>query len=211
MSHSYAPLPNPRSDEPAQNEMDAAFDDSEDEDDHNTSSEAQPLNPSSTVTPVRPQIPGTYDFENVDYDYPPPGSPPAPSTIALPNEHGNSNGVIPSFSMIPAVPPRGSWFHRTAAFILPSKFANRLGLTPRRPVGVFGGGLNNDGVFANVTAKPSPPVLQETQGPFYCSFLIPSEHSECCRWRYVSRPRRLEGGCTTILRTCTRYHYSLRR
>jgi hypothetical protein len=171
MSHRYAPLPNPRSNERAQNEMDAAFDDSEDEDeldDRNAASESQPLNP---IAPLRPQIPGTYDFENIDYDYPPPGSPPAPSTTALPNEHGNSNGVIPSFSAVPAVPPGRNWFNRAAASILPSKLANRLGLAPRRPVGVFGGGLNNDGVFANVTAKPSPPVVQATQGTFCHSFV----------------------------------------
>ena len=163
MSHRYAPLPNPPSVQHALNEMDAAFDDSEDEGDHIAASESQPLNP-TPPSPTRPHIPGTYDFENVDYDYPPPGSPPAPSSVALPNNHGNSNGVIPSFSSDTTVPgPERSWFQRTASSILPSGFVRRLGLAPRRPAGVIGGGLNNDGVFANVTAKPSR-LVQETQG-----------------------------------------------
>src|ERR1700761_5500790 len=40
-------------------------------------------------------LPGTYDFER-DYDVPPPGSPPGPSSSALPNNFGNSNGFIPT-------------------------------------------------------------------------------------------------------------------
>ncbi|KII93323.1 hypothetical protein PLICRDRAFT_58960, partial [Plicaturopsis crispa FD-325 SS-3] len=43
--------------------------------------------------------------------------------------------------------------------LLPSHYVQRWGLAPpRRPAGAVGGGLNNDGVFANVTAKPTRPV-----------------------------------------------------
>lgn len=87
MSGRYAPLPNPRTDRDADNELDAAFDDSDDEGDD---SESRPLNPAPTSPthtsrPSIAHVPGTYDFENADYDYPPPGSPPGPSTRALPN------------------------------------------------------------------------------------------------------------------------------
>jgi hypothetical protein len=163
MSNRYAPLPNPRSNHDAHQEMEAAFDDSEDEDDqHHNISESRPLNPTSTSPSTdvpSAHIPGTYDFESVDYDYPPPGSPPRPSAIALPNDHGNSNGLIPSFSLDSSAPiPRRGWFKRTAAALLPSHYIQRFGLGPQRPSGAVGGGTNNDGVFANVTAKPTRPM-----------------------------------------------------
>ncbi|KAG7449091.1 uncharacterized protein BT62DRAFT_887639 [Guyanagaster necrorhizus] len=156
MSNRYAPLPNPRSDRDAQHEMEAAFDDSDDED----ATESQPLNVTyrSAVTAPQPAtaspIPGSYDFENVDYDYPPPGSPPPLSSTALPNNFGNSNGLIPSFNIGSLREPlsRQGWFKRTVGAILPSHYVNR---SPQHPEGVFGGGTSNDGVFANVTAKPS--------------------------------------------------------
>ncbi|KAK7060508.1 hypothetical protein VNI00_001273 [Paramarasmius palmivorus] len=166
MSNRYAPLPNPRSDRDAEHEMEAAFDNSDDEDDdiHNTS-ETQPLTSSTTPSgpaqmPQTPsRTPGAYDFENVDYDYPPPGSPPPPSSFALPNNHGNSNGQIPSFDVDPSVyAPRKNWYQRTLTAVLPSRYAERLGYTRQRPVGAIGGGTGNDGVFSNVTAKPSRPV-----------------------------------------------------
>jgi len=162
MSIRYAPLPNSRSNRDAHHEMEAAFDDSEDEDDQHNNSESQPLNPTSTspstteVPPAHTNIPGTYDFESADYDYPPPGSPPRPSAVALPNDHGNSNGLIPSFSLDSSAPvPRRGWFKRTAAAVLPSHYVQRFGFGSQRPAGAIGGGTNNDGVFANVTAKPT--------------------------------------------------------
>ncbi|TFK75780.1 hypothetical protein BDN72DRAFT_350069 [Pluteus cervinus] len=167
MSHRYAALPNPRSAQPDRDgELEAAFDYSEDEDDHNTS-ESQPLNTSantvpsaqpSTPPPPQPTTPGTYDFENADYDYPPPGSPPRPSAVALPNSIGNSNGQVPSFESVPQPQPRGNWLRRTAAAVLPSQLTERLGISAQRPSHPIGGGINNDGVFANVTAKPSRQV-----------------------------------------------------
>lgn len=165
MSNRYAPLPNPRSDRDAEHEMEAAFDNSDDEDDIHNTSETQPLTSSTSPSgqaqmPQTPsRIPGAYDFENVDYDYPPPGSPPPPSSFALPNNHGNSNGQIPSFDVDPSVyGPRKNWFQRTLTAVLPSRYAERLGYTRQRPVGAIGGGTGNDGVFSNVTAKPSRPV-----------------------------------------------------
>ncbi|EPQ59409.1 hypothetical protein GLOTRDRAFT_125716 [Gloeophyllum trabeum ATCC 11539] len=177
MSARYAPLPNPRTDPDAQNEMEAAFDDSEDEDEHNTS-ESHPLNPSApshrhNQSTASPPAPGTYDFENFDYaSFPPPGSPPGPSDRALPNDYGNSNGYVPDEPVTDAGSSRGGggWFGRAAA-ILPTHFVQRL-RRQRVPSGPVGGGLNNDGVFANVTAKPSRGV-RVTEGDQ--TFIVPEE------------------------------------
>jgi len=153
--------------------MDAAFDDSDDEGDDYGNSESRPLNPAPTspqVQAFRPttHVPGTYDFENVDYDYPPPGSPPGPSATALPNEHGNSNGLIPSFSLDSAPGPRLGWFDRTARAILPSHYIQRFGLGSNPQVI----GNNNDGVWANVTAKPTAPVrIQDGDS----TYLVPED------------------------------------
>ncbi|KIK67992.1 hypothetical protein GYMLUDRAFT_155118 [Collybiopsis luxurians FD-317 M1] len=164
MSNRYAPLPNdPRADQHAQHELEAAFDDSDDEE----ASESQPLTIRTTTPPPQQpnttQVPGSYDFENVDYDYPPPGSPPAPSAFALPNNHGNSNGFVPTFDLEPSRnPPRRTWVSKVLTSILPSRYSERLGYTQVPPTGAIGGGIGNDGVFANVTAKPSRPVtIQE--------------------------------------------------
>ncbi|KAJ7068396.1 hypothetical protein C8F01DRAFT_1118029 [Mycena amicta] len=166
MSGRYAALPNPRTEDDARNELDAAFDDSDDEADEN-----RPLNPAPT-THVSTHIPGTYDFESADYDYPPPGSPPGPSTTALPNEHGNSNGLVPNFaSAIDTVSrgPRLNWFKRAATAILPTHYVQRLGMAPSEAAVV---GTNNDGVFANVTAKPTPAVrIQDGDS----TYLVPEE------------------------------------
>jgi len=152
MSNRYAPLPNPRSDRDANEEMEAAFDASDDEEDDHAS-ETQPLNP-TPPTPSAIRVPGTYDFENVDYDYPPPGSPPSPSARALPNDYGNSNGLVPSFNDSSRPGAKQSWLSRTAAAILPARYAQRFGLNSAPAVI----GNNNDGVFANVTAKPTRPI-----------------------------------------------------
>jgi len=156
MSNRYAPLPNdPKANQNTQHEMEAAFDD--DSDDEQVS-ESHPL---TRNTP--PRTPGAYDFENVDYDYPPPGSPPAPSSVALPNNFGNSNGLIPTFELgSSAAPPRRPWMSRILNNVLPSRYGERLGYAQVPHTGVVGSGTGNDGVFANVTAKPSRPVtIQE--------------------------------------------------
>jgi hypothetical protein len=156
--------------------MEAAFDDSDDDDDMRPS-DPRPLNPATTSqyhqVSAHPPTPGSYDFENPDYDYPPPGSPPHPSAQALPNDFGNSNGLIPSFEQRETnvtAQPR-SWFRRAANAILPSYYKQRLGLAPRIPTGAIGGGINNDGVFSNVTAKPTRSVRV---GEGMSSICIPS-------------------------------------
>lgn len=172
MSNRYAPLPNPRSDRTQVNgEMEAAFDYSDDEDDDHNHSESQPLNPTNTSisnarvqSAPQPPSPGTYDFENVDYDYPPPGSPPAPSAVALPNSHGNSNGLVPTFETQRQPPRNRQWLAPVVRTVLPSQLAERLGFGQPNLSRVIGGGTNNDGVFANVTAKPSRSVTVQDGG-----------------------------------------------
>jgi hypothetical protein len=147
--------------------MEAAFEDDDDDDDDDEHAESRPLNPAPFASSV-PHTPthGVYDFENFDYaSLPPPGSPPRPSSLALPNEIGNSNGSIPSPTDVRHVDePRSGWFRRTARSVLPSSLHHRLHLDYEPTPGVIGGGTHNDGVFANVTAKPSRPV-QLREGP----------------------------------------------
>ncbi|KIY49330.1 hypothetical protein FISHEDRAFT_72665 [Fistulina hepatica ATCC 64428] len=173
MSHRYTPIPNPASGEDARREMEAAFDGSDDEDNFRPSQdETRPLNPHSTSTP--PAQPGAYNFETVDYDYPPPGSPPGPSSSALPNDFGNTNGLVPpeSSAIRSSAPRRRPWLSRTAASILPIRISGQLGLVDEPPIGPIGGGTNNDGVFANVTAKPSRPVRVQDGDDTY---LVPED------------------------------------
>ncbi|KAI0034342.1 hypothetical protein K488DRAFT_45632 [Vararia minispora EC-137] len=158
----YAPLPNPRSTLDAERELNDAFDD--DASDHGETTpltvHVRPPTPPPRETPA-----GTYDFER-DYDYPPPGSPPGPSSSALPNNFGNSNGVLPMPAVVPAFhPSRPSFFRRTINALLPSHY-QRLPTQPQAPG--HGSGVGNDGVFANVTAKPSRPIaLQTDDGEVY--------------------------------------------
>ncbi len=166
MPPSYAPLPGPRyAPEEAQRELDDAFDS---EDEGQDSSERTPLTralpprldshqhppldgdfPEAIPTPQT--VPGGYDFER-DYDYPPPGSPPGPSALALPNDYGNSNGSLPSTPVRPPQPQRSFW-RRAVGALLPQHYVQ----VPTEAPGhrVIGGGTENDGVFANVAAKPS--------------------------------------------------------
>ncbi|KAI0003102.1 hypothetical protein BJV74DRAFT_764940 [Russula compacta] len=161
MSARYAPLPNPHTDPLLNDEMEAAFEDDDDLNDEHA--ESRPLNPtshpSSASAPHTP-TPGIYDFENFDYaSLPPPGSPPLPSSLAIANDIGNSNGLIPSPSDVRHVDaPRPSWLRRTARSILPNSLVHRWHLDYEQTHGIVGGGTGNDGVFANVTAKPSLPV-----------------------------------------------------
>jgi hypothetical protein len=158
MSARYAPLPNTQSDPLLNDEMEAAFEDEDEDDDDQV--ESRPLNPAS-YSPPRTPAPGRYDFENFDYaSFPPPGSPSCPSSSSLPSDIGNSNGLIPSPSDVQhAGAPRPSWFRRSARAILPNALISRFHLDYEPAHGVVGGGTNNDGVFANVTAKPSRPVV----------------------------------------------------
>jgi len=174
----YAPLPTQRPPEHSDDELDAAFDGPDDEldydDDSASVSESQPLNPprsgrtspplSTRNHPPPLTIPGTYDFERVDYDVPPPGSP----TRAVTNDYGNTNGHVPSFDTDADLAGLGrggarSWFSRTAANVLPSHYVHRLGLGgSSTPAARVGGGGMNDGVFSNITAKPERRRQQQT-------------------------------------------------
>jgi hypothetical protein len=157
-------------------EMDDAFDD-EDNDDH---PEATPLTlfyPQSPVStaPLSLSLRGgtdvarsnAYDFER-EYDFPPPGSPPPPSTSALPNNYGNSNGRLPTSPVLRS-PPR-SIFRRTFGAFLPQSYYQRVRSSDGRP------SMVNDGVFANVTAKPAPLASVRTDsGDIH---IIPEETQE---------------------------------
>ncbi|GJJ08226.1 hypothetical protein Clacol_002435 [Clathrus columnatus] len=185
MSGRYVPVPNPLTHD-AEREMDAAFqsDDEYDEDGNGETTPLNPRNtspPSPTVTsrlrvdvsgendrnesPTvrvvqhrRQTLPGTYDFEADPFDYavPPPGSPPGPTSYALPNQYGNSNGIIPTNPAIPSYSGGSSsnFFRRTVGALLPSYY-QRVPTSEGHSVPSRGAGINNDGVFANITAKPS--------------------------------------------------------
>jgi hypothetical protein len=101
------------------------------------------------------QIP-TYDFDR-EYDFPPPGSPTPPLAEARPNDYGNSNGLLPD-SPIDRPQPKRPLFRRILGAILPSQYqpvaTESRHLTPT--------GRGNDGVFANVVAKPQPARTVQT-------------------------------------------------
>ena len=175
----YAPLPNPHTDPDAQNEMEAAFLESDDEDDHDQPQVRAPgtRNGYSSLPNVDPEAsssptdepgyhpPNTYDFESVNYDAewarPPPGSPPASVQFFEVQANGNSNGFIPDFSSVARDAQRrtGGWMRR----VLPERVVERLGMSSAHVPSAVGGGTANDGVFANVTAKPSR-AIQITEG-----------------------------------------------
>ncbi len=176
----YAPLPNPYNDPDADREMNEAFqlEDDDDEEDHTESTPLTRHHDSQQQHVERPSqlnvatSPAAYDFEReYDYDFPPPGSPPDPS-IARPNDYGNSNGVLPSAPAIPPPPTnRPSLFRRAVGALLPQHY-QRVPTGPsahRR----LGGGEQNDGVFANVAAKPGRQV--EVRGENGDIYMVPEE------------------------------------
>ncbi|KLO15858.1 hypothetical protein SCHPADRAFT_995499 [Schizopora paradoxa] len=189
MPAQYAALPSdPRHDDEI-DELEAAFEGSDDEGDedqfHDARSEYQPLKPEDTSSPEVPltnagidggdverstsngrhaRTQSTYDFENVnDYDYayhPPPGEPPRADRALENNNWGNTNGIIPDFSNI-SFPQnahqRGLNWIRS---FLPERFRGRSSARER----VVGGGFENDGVFANVMAKPTVHAPGQLEG-----------------------------------------------
>lgn len=176
----YAPLPNSRSvpDLHTDREMHEAFqldNDDEEDDDH---SESSPLtgrhgytaSPRSELHPLTIATPGAYDFEReYDYDYPPPGSPPDPSA-AMPNNFGNTNGNLPSTPVRPTV-NRPSILRRVAGVLLPLNY-QRVPTEPQSQRRI-GGGMDNDGVFGNVMAKPGRQVqVTNENGDVY---MVPEE------------------------------------
>lgn len=147
-------------------------------------------NPGPAPLPPAP-ISGTatYDFERdyeYDYDFPPPGSPPGPSATARPNDYGNSNGLVPSLPLTSRPWPssqtsRPSFLRRAIGALWPRSQYARVPMdaeasteasaqsrsTPR------GGGIENDGVFANVMAKPGRAVeVRDENGEMY---MVPEE------------------------------------
>ncbi|KAI0747441.1 hypothetical protein BC629DRAFT_1739861 [Irpex lacteus] len=220
----YAPLPNAHTDPHAQNEMEAAFLDSDDEDDEvHTPQQTRGRNGYQSLASVEPEdhplsqryeVPapttpshtrsrstgapadGTYDFENVDYDAdwtlrPPPGAPPSPTDAlrTFRESQGNSNGLVPDFSDAARQFSQrfgqqqrraGGWLRS----VVPEGVARRLGMAGESSSGpVVGGGLNNDGVFANVTAKPSRAVrIQEGDNVY----LVPEESQKDAPPSYAS-------------------------
>lgn len=146
------------------NELDAAFaDDDPDQDSHHAPLVREPTS----------SIPGAYDFER-EYDFPPPGSPPAPSSHALPNDFGNSNGLPPSSVARPS-PPRPSFLRRAVGALLPSHYI-RVSNSDASSSRIVGAGTENDGVFANVVAKPQRAQSQvASDGSIY---MVPEETSQ---------------------------------
>lgn len=146
MSARYAALPSSHYSAPdADRELAEAFDDDDDDEQLESTPLTQAHNHAERANPP----PGTYDFER-DYDVPPPGSPPGPSALALPNSWGNSNGRLPD-APTPQTFPRPSFFRRALGGILPSHYTR----VPTNSGVRMGGGVDNDGVFANVMAKPT--------------------------------------------------------
>ncbi|EJD42239.1 hypothetical protein AURDEDRAFT_115191 [Auricularia subglabra TFB-10046 SS5] len=145
----------------ADDEMEAAFE-SDDEQEH------RPMLAHSR-SPSMP-TPGGYDFERVDYDYPPPGSPPRPSAQALPNDIGNSNGQLPSEQQVWR--PAGASSSGARGFfqrLWPARYQRLAGGSS---TAVVGGGVENDGVFANVVAKPQGARVEQTPDGVY---VVPEE------------------------------------
>lgn len=149
-------------------EMDDAFQSDDDEDVR--VAESTPLTQQRTQeSPLRlPRLGGDiqdtvdagnrYDFENV-YDHPPPGSPPPMSHMYVHPAIGNSNGFVPSPSTVqlPASNNQPSFLRRAVGVLLPTHY-NRIPTSEtndsaRGPT--RGGGIENDGVFSNVLAKPT--------------------------------------------------------
>lgn len=164
----YAPLPTQPTQEDADRDLQDTFGDDDDEEDalestrlinesHPPGVNVNPLFHGSRPQPI--QIPGTYDFER-DYDYtmPPPGSPPRPSATALPNDFGNTNGLVPTSPVITPLRSGQSsgrltgFFRKAVGSILPTHYQTLPTESPSPRV--VGGGMQNDGVFANVMAKP---------------------------------------------------------
>lgn len=154
--------------EQAQFTIQASDDEDEDEDERDAdgAADSRPLNPNhraseaSTAPTVYPPT-STYNGRRVSYDLAPPGSPPPPPRPdrAIPwNNLGNSNGIIPSLPAGPSRPLRASgWLARAAGALLPTHYAQRV--TP------------NDGVFSNVTAKPTVP-RQVDEGELMTSYIL---------------------------------------
>jgi len=190
----YAPLPTQPTQEDADRDLEDAF--GEDDDEEGVRESTRLINqnhqPNGTTPfhgnrPQPMQIPGTYDFER-DYDYtmPPPGSPPRPSATALPNDYGNSNGLVPATPVVtPLTSGQGGggfslFFRKAVGSILPTHYQTLPTESQNRRV--VGGGTQNDGVFANVTAKPvsSARTVADDAGVFLAPETTQSQAPPVC-------------------------------
>jgi len=70
--------------------------------------------------------------------------------------------------------PRSSFFRRAVGAILPTHYARLPGSDPAAS-GVRGGGIENDGVFANVTAKPQRARTMRTEDG--STYFVPEEEN----------------------------------
>lgn len=160
MPRRYVQIPTQQPDD----ELEAVFDASDEESDDAVvqrpllSAEQRPLRESdddervdqpqqTPRTSQHPTIDGRYNFE---YDYPPPpGSPPLERAEPS-NTWGNSNGVIPDFSNPRTLPRHATgWLSKTWRAL--------TGTGQKRPEQrVVGSGIQNDGVFGNISARPVP-------------------------------------------------------
>jgi hypothetical protein len=131
-------------------------------------------NTPAAVDPLTDNNIAVYDFER-DYDHPPPGSPPPISTFAQPNDFGNTNGLLPSSAPSPPSPAgRQPWLRTVLHWFSPARrhydrVPASLSASPVR-----GGGLENDGVFKNVQAKPSALRAVHTEDG-HVIYMVPEE------------------------------------
>ncbi|KAH0839904.1 hypothetical protein J3R83DRAFT_856 [Lanmaoa asiatica] len=188
MSARYAPIPNPRTDQDTNPELDAAFDDSDDDDDLD---ESRPLNPLHTPSP-RPSVDSnthttfTYDFNTpvADWDQPPPGSPPPATSLALPNTIGNSNGILPTSAHSTIPHAQTSWWRHATAF-LPTRYVPQFSQSSSSGrAQIVGGGTGNDGVFTNVSAKPTTSGTRVQEGDSI--YIVPEESSSAAPPSYAA-------------------------
>jgi len=160
----YAPVPASQGDaEDADRQIEEAFDIGDDEDHDDENHDHTPLlarhdaaegrTPHASRTPItnRPTTSGgLYNFE---YDFPPPGSPPA--ELAIANTWGNTNGVIVSNPINYDHNSRGNWVTRAWRTLTGS---GRQVVVPE--TGRVGGGTNNDGVFSNLSSRPTARITR---------------------------------------------------
>lgn len=177
-------------------EMDDAFESDDDEQHESTPLTRSHPHTTAANSTVIPNAPGMYDFER-DYDYPPPGSPPPPSALALPNSYGNSNGSLPSPTSVQKyvsnLRVKGpSFFRRAVGAILPTHYTRIPTEDAPARTAARGGGMENDGVFANVMAKPAPPRTVTVQGENGEIHVMPEEtQKDVPPVSFISRPGRI--------------------
>ncbi|CAG8475206.1 1971_t:CDS:2 [Acaulospora colombiana] len=152
----YAAVPSNDVDD---NELEQAFAISDDEDAGRETHDRTPLLPPTEEqgeqSPLPVQTPRTVHSQrtingryNFDYDFPPPGSP--PTDRAGVNHWGNTNGVVIAGPInYNFHSSQGNWFSRAWSSL---RGGNSRGIEPS---GRIGGGSNNDGVFANLSSRPT--------------------------------------------------------